>query len=383
MDLIGVVDVETTIINKGNPFTKNNKLVAVGIKIINAPDIPPKVFFEEDFAEAAVAIAELKMLVGMNIKFDLHWLQQYGMWGSSRQRVWDCQLAYHLLTHQQNPYPSLNQISKMYELGEKIDAVSTDYWEKGIDTDKIPRSVLKEYLIQDLHLTEQCYLAMSEDSRLSKKQKLLSLMNQDLIVLQQMEYNGMMYDSEGSRKKAKELEEELNLIQAELKGAFNVNHPVNWNSHDELSTLLYGGTVVIERSVQMGVYKTGKRSGEAKFKKVGYPVVYPRIVEPIPGTELKKEGYWKTDAPTLEKLKFPKSKQRLKELLARRSEIEKLKGTYLEALPALVETMEWDNNLIHGQFNQCVAITGRLSSSKPNLQNLSPDAKEFFRSRYA
>src|SRR5207237_10618609 len=48
-------------------------------------------------------------------------------------------------------------------------------------------------------------------------------------------------------------------------------------------------------------------------------------------------------------------------------QIAKLKGTYVEALPALVNPR---TRRVHASFNQTVAATGRLSSSDPNLQNI-------------
>jgi DNA polymerase-1 len=53
-------------------------------------------------------------------------------------------------------------------------------------------------------------------------------------------------------------------------------------------------------------------------------------------------------------------------LVLRRS-IQKLKGTYVDALPALVNPV---TGRVHTTFNQAVAATGRLSSSDPNLQNI-------------
>ena len=47
--------------------------------------------------------------------------------------------------------------------------------------------------------------------------------------------------------------------------------------------------------------------------------------------------------------------------------LQKLKGTYIDALPALVHP---DTGRVHTCFNQAVAATGRLSSSDPNLQNI-------------
>jgi DNA polymerase-1 len=54
-------------------------------------------------------------------------------------------------------------------------------------------------------------------------------------------------------------------------------------------------------------------------------------------------------------------------LVLRWREIQKLKGTYVDALPTLVNP---DTGRVHTTFNQAVAATGRLSSSDPNLQNI-------------
>src|SRR5207237_2123329 len=48
-------------------------------------------------------------------------------------------------------------------------------------------------------------------------------------------------------------------------------------------------------------------------------------------------------------------------------QVAKLKSTYVDALPALVNP---DTGRVHASFNQTVASTGRLSSSDPNLQNI-------------
>jgi len=47
--------------------------------------------------------------------------------------------------------------------------------------------------------------------------------------------------------------------------------------------------------------------------------------------------------------------------------MQKLKGTYVDALPLLVNP---ETGRVHTSFNQAIAATGRLSSSDPNLQNI-------------
>ena len=45
--------------------------------------------------------------------------------------------------------------------------------------------------------------------------------------------------------------------------------------------------------------------------------------------------------------------------------------------------MNWKKDMIYGNLNQCVAVTGRLSSTKPNLQNVDPATKKYIETRYA
>ena len=61
---------------------------------------------------------------------------------------------------------------------------------------------------------------------------------------------------------------------------------------------------------------------------------------------------------------------------------EKRMSTYYFGLTKLTDQMNWKKGKIHGQLNQCVAKTGRLSSSKPNLQNFDGEIKTLFTSQY-
>lgn len=379
-----IVDVECTTFQKGNPHSRKNKPVLVGFRSLEEPSA---MIFRPDQVEQMRKLLEVPVrLVGFNIKFDLHWLQRIGVYDPrADHRIWDCQLCDFVLGHQQTPYPSLDSVAAKYGLGSKLDTVRTEYWDKGIDTDQIPVSILSEYLEKDLELTRQVFLKQLEDVP-EDKRILISLMNQDLVVLQQMEYYGLYYNSKASLEENDKLKRSISAIESSLLAAFEalgspIQHSINWNSNDELSCVLYGGTHIIEKKVPIGTYKSGAKCGQPRFKRVEYKLPYDGIVDPIKGTELKKEGYYKTDAPTLAKLKGSKEVKAILSLLKERAEKEKLCGTYLEALPKLIEDMDWDSCL-HGQYNQSVAVTGRLSASKPNLQNQPLEAKQFIESRF-
>jgi len=81
---------------------------------------------------------------------------------------------------------------------------------------------------------------------------------------------------------------------------------------------------------------------------------------------------WSTDAAVLEKLE---ADHPVVPLVLEHRTLSKLKSTYVDALPAL---MEPETGRVHTDFNQAVTATGRLSSSNPNLQNI-PIRTEFSR----
>ena len=84
----------------------------------------------------------------------------------------------------------------------------------------------------------------------------------------------------------------------------------------------------------------------------------------LPTTGIKKgKTNFSTDQKTLDKLR---GVHPIIELIEKTRELAKLKNTYVDTLPNMVD----ENNRIHTTFNQDVAATGRLSSTDPNLQNI-------------
>ena len=382
------LDVETTITNTGHPFTKDNRLMLVGLDGHRVYDIEYTADpHRESLEEIQVAVDSADVLVGFNIKFDLHWLQRYGIKFKDK-RIWDCQLVEFILRNQSNPYPSLNGTAEYYDLGTKLDEVKENYWKNGIDTDKIPLNILTEYLNQDVDLTykvfqEQLKELESDDHK--NKKTLISLHNQDLLVLQDIEFNGLQYEYQHSLTLGDELDEQISKLDKKLYYCHMFEH-FNPNSNVHLSCLLYGGTVPYREQEIAGVYKGGARMGEVKYKWVDKEVKLKQLFEPLDGTELKRPGQYKTNDDTLKRLYETVEEEEAKkvlQLLVTRATLEKRRGTYYIGVPALSDTMGWTNNLLHGQLNQCVAKTGRLSSSKPNLQNFDSEIKSLFTTRYS
>ena len=381
-----VLDVETTISNKGNPFDKSNKLCMVGMLAAEEMaifDIEYSVDpYKESLDRIQLAVDKCDVLVGFNIKFDLHWLRRYGI-NFTGKRIWDCQLVEYVLSNQENSYPSLNATSEYYDLGSKLDEVKENYWKNGIDTDKVPKDILSDYLKQDVELTEKVmYKQIERLNQLPHLKRLVSLHNQDLLVLEDMEYNGMTYDYDKSKILGDELELQIDKLNNRLANYHSYDN-FNPNSGEHLSAFLYGGNIKERFQRPIGHYKTGAHAGEVKYKWDERDKEFQRQITPLPKSELKKEGFFSTNEETLRKLK-PKTnagKQILAAILARAT-MQKRMTTYYHGVPQLIDEMNWKESKIHGQLNQCRTRTGRLSSSSPNLQNFDGEIKTLFPSRY-
>lgn len=389
-----ILDVETTISNNGNWADQTNKLVMPGFKFLG---LEPIVYvYDTSYIQSLIDQADL--LVGFNIKFDLHWLRRYGIEFSDK-KIWDCQIAEFLFSSQKNAYPSLDATLIKYGFEPKLDVVKTEYWEKGIDTDKIPLRILREYLEGDLIKTEQVLLKQKELFKCEHKgkYKLFQLQCEDLKVLQEMEYNGLRFNTAAARNEAKEIEKQLEDVYRRICEIVGIpgDIPFNLNSNDHLSAVLYGGTITWSIKVPDGVYKTGARVGQIKYKNQEMRQDFPQLVKPLDKSETKKskknreEGdnwspsSWSVAEDVLLQLKAKAKAKELIDLVLEYGKLEKLKGTYLEGFSDLIEKMNWPKDMLHSNLNQCTAITGRLSSTKPNIQNVDPQTKRFLESRYA
>lgn len=371
---------------KGNPFTRVNRLCAVGCYINNRYD---DFLVEYDLRPYGPAIREIgnlvgsaDVLVGFNLKFDLHWLRRYGITFESK-RVWDCQTFEYLVSRQLQSYPALGTSCEQRGLGSKIDVVKTEYWEKGLDTDQVPLATLKEYLQNDVEkLTRGLYLEQRKifETLPQRLQTLIRLSNQDLLVLQECEWNGLPYNLEASHEESKKLEHQILAIEQELNAILGVDF-VNWNSGYHISTILFGGVLSLpSRETYTFTYKDGRTKEKERPSRNEY--VFHPLTAPVPGTELAKEGYYKTDEASLRKLKGGDKLKRIVELLLLQAKLEKLKGTYFDGFPKLHEQMDWEPNVLHGQLNQPVTTTGRLASNKPNQQNVPDPVRGLIESRY-
>lgn len=351
---IRAIDTETTTWNKGHVFDKRNFLVCYS-------------YADEDGAGAIrwkdqtlqKYIDSASVLVLFNAKFDLQWLVKEGL-TYNPAKVWDVQIAHFIMTHQVERFPSLNGTCTYHGLPVKPDVVKTEYWDKGINTDEIPWEILEEYATHDAVQTLACYHKQQEMMTTAQK-TLCKLMSQDMSILREMEMNGIPFDEELCQVRAVEIDDKISTLNTELSGIYS-SVPINFGSNDHLSAFLYGGVVKEDGKEFVGYYKTGVRKGEPKYKNIVIEHNLPQLYTPLKGSEMAKEGNYAVDESTLRKLK---GKRGVIDKILELSKLEKLNGTYYKGLTKLREEMGWDVGVLHGNFNQCVARTGRLSSTKP------------------
>jgi len=324
-----------------------------------------------------------KLLVGFNLKFDLSWLRrEFGFVPAFGTRIHDCQYPEFLFSSQTWRFPDLKTACELRGLAPKQDFIKENYWDKGIDTCAIPMDELEEYCINDVEITHQLYLEQVKDfnTKYPHMIKLFKLHMHDLPVLLEMEWNGLKYNAEKSIEISIENDAKIRDLETTLNNI--VDFEINWNSPNEKSVVLYGGRIGREHQVPIGHFKTGARAGQVKYKSLETFTEFPQLVVPLSEYKFGERVENRSVAEdVLRSLKPSKLAKKLIELILERAKLEKQNGTYLTGLPKKMAVMNWGTYL-HGQYSQCVAVTGRIASSAPNMQNLPKIAKQLCETRF-
>ena len=218
--------------------------------------------------------------------------------------------------------------------------VPTGYSElvpKGATFAVVPIDAASQYCGMDVHLTRRLapLLRQQLEDLGPALLPLLEQVEQPLEpVLALMEATGIRIDIDYLKELSEELSTTLVRLEADARAAAGIDF--NLASPKQLGELLFE-TLGLDR----------KKSRKTKTG-------------------------WSTDAAVLEKLE---ADHPVVPLVLEHRTLSKLKSTYVDALPLLVEP---ETGRVHTDFNQAVTATGRLSSSNPNLQNI-PVRTEFSR----
>ena len=272
--------------------------------------------------------------IGQNIKYDLEVLLRYGI--ELAGPLWDTMIAHYLIQ------PELrHNMDYMAEtlLGYRTIHIDELIGPKGKNQRSmrdLPPQEVYEYACEDADVTLRLKNKLEPQLREKNVEALFSDIEMPLVgVLAEMEVNGVCLDTESLKETSAVFTERMHQIEQriyELAGEeFNIASP--------------------------------KQVGEVLFGKM-------KIVDKPKKT---KTGQYVTSEEVLQQLKG--KSEIVGDILAHRA-LKKLLGTYVDALPKLVNPR---TGHIHTSFNQTVTATGRLSSSDPNLQNIpvrGEDGKE-------
>jgi DNA polymerase-1 len=263
--------------------------------------------------------------VGHNIKYDLLVLKWYNI--ELKGKIFDTLLAHYLIDPEGRR--SMDLLSAQF-LGYEPVHIEELIGKKGkgqgnmrdVDTEKI-----KEYAAEDADITLQLKHSFMPLLLSKKVERVFSEVENPLVrVLTDMEFEGVRVDVDFLKEYSKELEKEAKLCEE---------------------------SVYRQAGVRFNL-ASPKQLGEVLFEKLQID----------PKAKKTKTGQFATGEDVLQKLAH--NNPIVADILGFR-ELTKLKSTYVDALPEMINSK---TGRVHTSYAQAVAVTGRLSSNHPNLQNI-------------
>ncbi|MDQ1097213.1 DNA polymerase-1 [Chryseobacterium sp. SORGH_AS909] len=263
--------------------------------------------------------------VAHNLKFDYKILRRYNI--TVKGAMFDTMIAHYLL----NPdgRHGMDYLSEIY-LGYKPVSIETIIGKKGKNQGNFRDADLRtqtDYAAEDADVTFQLYELFAPQLKKENLEDLFFNIEMPLMeVLAKMELAGISLDEKWLAQESIDLENDLKQLEQkifELSGEeFNVNSP--------------------------------KQLGEILFEKLQLD----------PKAKKTKTGQYATSEDILQKLA---AKHEIIQHILEYRTYQKLKSTYVDALPSQIEKSD---NRVHTNFSQTTAATGRLASVNPNLQNI-------------
>lgn len=262
---------------------------------------------------------------GQNIKYDIAVLKRYSI--EVKGKLFDTMIAHYLIEpdqkHNMNvlsqTYLNYNPVSIETLIGKKGNAQGSM---RDVEIEKI-----KEYAAEDADITLQLRSVFEPRLKETGTGKLFEQIETPLIpVLVSMETEGVKVNPQTLREYSKILESELAGFETEIHNLagtkFNIASP------KQVGDILFEVLKIVEKpkKTKTGQYSTGE---DVLVKLAGKHPIVDKILD--------------------------------------YRELQKLKNTYVDTLPLLINNR---TGRIHTSYNQTVAATGRLSSINPNLQNI-------------
>lgn len=268
---------------------------------------------------------ENKLLIGQNLKYDLKIIHQSGI--HPKNKMFDTMIAHYLM----NPdlKHGMDVLAETF-LDYKPVSIETLIGKKGKNQRSmadLEPAAIADYASEDADITLKLKHAFQEDMQKDHLKKLFEEVEIPLMqVLGEMELEGVNINKQVLLDYSVQLGEEISQLEGEI--------------HE-----LAGETFNVDSPKQLGPILFEKLAISAKAKKT-------------------KTGQYSTSEDVLSK---HVNDHKIVPKLLRYRQLKKLKSTYVDPLPDLVNDR---TNRLHTSYMQTVAATGRLSSNNPNLQNI-------------
>jgi DNA polymerase-1 len=270
--------------------------------------------------------------IGHNIKYDMHTLLNHGIY--LRTISFDTMIASYLLNAHSNRH-NLDTLT-LEKFGYTKIPIENLIGKKGqISMMDVPHKMVADYCGEDVYYTLKLKECFEKELKERSLWDLFTTLEMPLLpVLFKMERRGIYVDCETLSKLSFEFHKELEYLIGQI---YNLSgEEFNINSPKQLSTILF-----------------------------------EKLHIPPPGK--KTQSGYSTNAEVLESLSgdYP-----IIDLILEYRTLEKLRSTYIDALPLQINP---STKRIHTTFNQSGTVTGRLSSTNPNLQNIpirKPEGKK-------
>jgi len=258
-----------------------------------------------------------------NGKYDMTVLAEYGV--TVNNLSFDTMVAAYLLGEKSLGLKALAFSKLGIEMTPITDLIGSRAKQISMSQVEIARAA--DYACADADMTGQLKELLTAELHQQELWQLFSEVEMPLVpVLLRMERNGVAIDTELLRQMSHRLGKQLIKLEAEIYNS--VGHQFNINSPQQISSVL--------------------------FEELN-----------LPSARKTKSGFFSTDASIIEGLR---GVHPIIELILEYRHLAKLKSTYIDALPSLINPK---TGRVHTSFNQTQTATGRLSSSEPNLQNIA------------
>ncbi len=266
-----------------------------------------------------------KIWIGQNIKYDLLVLKWYGI--EFKGKLFDTMLAHYVIESEGRRNMDLLSAQYLGYLPIPIEEIIGKKGKSQVTMREVEVETVKEYAVEDADITLQLKEVFSPFLKAKEVEKVFEEVESPLIkVLLDMEFEGVNVDTDFLNVYSKELEIEAKKCEESVFEQAGIRF--NLASPKQLGEVLFN-------KMQLG----------GKIKKT-------------------KGGQNATGEDVL--LKLSKENPIVDDILNFR-ELTKLKSTYVDALPQLINKR---TARVHTCYGQAIAVTGRLSSNNPNLQNI-------------